>query len=66
MTLSDGLWDTIKHDKKEFEKYTVTLYIKETPDTNISDTCNELKQILVHNCYYISEKVKTYINFAPT
>ena len=53
------------HDKKEFKWCIVTLHIEETPDTNISDTSNEIKQILVHNCFYISGKAKTYINFTP-
>ena len=46
----------IEHDKKEFKHC-----IEETPDTNISDTSNELKQIVAHNCFYISGKAKTYI-----
>ena len=41
------------------------MYIEEAPDTNISSTSNELKQILVHNCFYIVGKSKTYINFTP-
>ena len=49
----------IEHDKMEFKNSIVTLYNEETPDTNISDTSNELKQILVHNCFYISGKAKT-------
>ena len=48
---------------------TLLLYIEETPDIHISDTSNELKQILVHNCFYILGKAKTgaktYINFTP-
>ena len=28
----------IEHDKKEFKYWIITLYIEETPDTNISDT----------------------------
>ena len=55
----------IEHDKKEFEYCIITLYIEETPHTNISDTSNELKQILAHNCFYISGKAKTYINSTP-
>ena len=39
--------------------------LEETPDTNISDTSNELKQVLAHSCFYISGKAKTYINFTP-
>ena len=46
----------IEHDKKELKYCIITLYIEETPDTNISDTSNELKQVLVHNCSYISGK----------
>ena len=37
----------IEHDKKEFKKCIITLYIKETPDKNISDTPNELKTDLI-------------------
>ena len=48
----------IEHDKKEFKLCVITLYIEETPDTNTSDTSNELKQILVHNCFYILGKAK--------
>ena len=33
----------IEHDKKEFKYCIITSYIEETPDTNISDTSNELK-----------------------
>ena len=55
----------IEHDKKEFKQCIITLYIEETHDTNISDTSSELKQILVHNCFYILDKAKTYINFTP-
>ena len=46
----------IEHDKKEFKYCILTLYI---------DTSNELKQVLAHNCLYISGKAKTYINFTP-
>ena len=48
----------IEHDKKEFKYCIITLYIEETPDTNISDTRapNELKQVSAHNCFYISDK----------
>ena len=42
----------IEHDKKEFKWCIITLYIEETPDIHISDISNELKQILVHNCFY--------------
>ena len=38
-----------EHDKKKFIE---CIYIVETPDANISDISNELKQILVHNCFY--------------
>ena len=55
----------IEHDKKEFKYCIITLYIEETPDTNISDTSNELKQVLAHNCFYILSKAETYINFTP-
>ena len=55
----------IEHDKKKFKQSIITLYIGETLDTNISDTSNELKQILVHTCFYILGKAKTYINFTP-
>ena len=47
----------IEHDKKEFKYCIITLYIEETPDTNISDTSNELKQIVAHNCFY---KVRSF------
>ena len=55
----------IEHDEKEFKWCIITLQIEETPDTDISDTSNELKQILVHDCFYILGKAKTYINFTP-
>ena len=55
----------IEHDKIEFKYCIITLYIEETPDTNISDTSNELKQILSQYCFYLSGKAKTYINFTP-
>ena len=32
----------IEHDKKEFKYCIITLYIEETPDTNISYTSNKL------------------------
>ena len=54
----------IEHDEKELKLCIVTLYIEETPDTNISDTSNELKQILVHNWFYILGKAKTYISIS--
>ena len=47
----------IEHDKKELKWCIITLYIEETPHTNISDTSNE------HNCFYILGKAKTYLNF---
>ena len=43
----------IEYNKKEFRYCIITLYIEETPDTNISDKFNELKQIVTHNCVYI-------------
>ena len=56
----------IEHDKKEFEYcIIITLYIEEIPDTNIPDSSNALKRVLAHNCFYISGKAKTYINFTP-
>ena len=55
----------IDQEKKEFKYCIITLYIEETPNRNISDTSNELKQIIAHNCFYISGKAKTYINFTP-
>ena len=48
----------VEHDKKEFKYCTITLYIEETPDTSISDTSNELKQVLAHNCFYTTGKAK--------
>ena len=53
----------IEHGKKEFKYCIITLYIEETPDMNISDTSNEQKQVLAHNCFYISGKAKTYVKF---
>ena len=53
----------IEHDKKEFNKCIITLYIEETPDTNISETSSELKQILIPNCFHILDKAKAFINF---
>ena len=55
----------IEYKKKKFKQCILTLYIKGTPETNISDTSSELKQILVHNCFCILGKSKTYINFTP-
>ena len=54
-----------EHDEKKIKQCIVILYIKETPDTRISDTSNELKQDVVHNSFYILCKAKTYINFTP-
>ena len=54
-----------ENDKKEFKSCIITLYIEEIPDVNISDTSNELKQVLVHNCVYILDKARTYINVTP-
>ena len=34
------------------------MYVEETPDTNISDTFNELRHFLVHNCFNIFDKKK--------
>ena len=51
----------IEEVKKQFQYCIITLYIEQTPDTNISDTFNELKQFLAHSCFYISGKAKTYI-----
>ena len=48
----------IEHDKKEFKYCIITLYIEETPDTNISDTSNQLKQVLAHNCFIYQAKQK--------
>ena len=55
----------IEHDKKEFKYCIITLYLEEPPDTTVSDTSNELKQVSVHNYFYISGKAKTYINSTP-
>ena len=46
----------IEHDRKEFKYCNIRLYIEETPDTNISDVSNELRQ--AQNCFYISGKAK--------
>ena len=43
----------IGHDKKKYKQCIITLYIEETLNANISDTSNQLKQILVYNCFYI-------------
>ena len=48
----------IEHDKKEFKYCIITLYIEETSDTNSSDTSNELKQVLAHNCFYTVYQAK--------
>ena len=42
----------IEQDKKKFKYCIFTLYIEETLDRNLSDTSNELKQILAHNYFY--------------
>ena len=42
----------IAHDKKEFKECIITLYIEETPDTNIFYTSSELNKILVHKVTY--------------
>ena len=55
----------IEHDRKEFKYCVITLYIEETSDTNVSDTCNELKQVLAHNCFYISGKAKRTLKSVP-
>ena len=52
----------IERDKNEFKYCIITLYIEETRDTNISDTSNVRKQIVAHNCFYISGKARTYIS----
>ena len=48
----------IGHDKNKYKQCIITLYIKETLNANISDTSNQLKQILVHNCFYILRETK--------
>ena len=65
--VNEGLREAkvIEHVKKEFKYCIITLCIEETPNTNISDTSNELKQVIAHNCVYISSKAKTWINFTP-
>ena len=55
----------IEHYKKEFKWCINALHIEEIPDVNISDTSNEQKQTLGHNCFYILGKAKTLINFTP-
>ena len=41
----------IEHYKKEFKWFINALHIEEIPDVNISDTSNEQKQTLGHNCF---------------
>ena len=41
----------------------ITLYIEETLNANISDRSNQLKHILVHNCFYILGETKTCIMY---
>ena len=48
----------IGHDKNKYKQCIITLYIEETLNANISDTSNQLKQILVHNCFYILGETK--------
>ena len=48
----------IGHDKNKYKQYIITLHIEETLNANISDTSNQLKQILVHNCFYILGETK--------
>ena len=48
----------IGHEKNKYRQCIITLYIEETLNTNISDTSNQLKQILVHNCFYILGETK--------
>ena len=55
-----------EHDKKEFKYCIITLYIEETPDTNISDTSNELKQVSAHNCFYIQGVPKKFARIRRT
>ena len=55
----------IGHDKKKYKQCIIKLYIEETLNANISDTSNQLKQILVHNCFYIlSEAIIMYNYYA--
>ena len=55
----------IGHDKKKYKQYIITLHIEETLNVNISDTSNQLKQILGHNCFYIlSEAIIMYNYYA--
>ena len=53
----------IGHDKKKYKQYIMTLYIEETLNANISDTSNQLKQILVHNCFHILGKAIIMYNY---
>ena len=48
----------IGHDKNKYKECIITLYIEETLNANISDTSNQLKQISVHNCFYILGEAK--------
>ena len=48
----------IGHDKNKHKQCIITLYIEETFNANISDTSNQLKQILVHNCFHILGETK--------
>ena len=58
----------IEHDKKEFKYCIITLYIEETPDTNISDTLcwgsfhfpKPLinPDVLLDNAFKVEQKVK--------
>ena len=41
------------------------IHIEETPDANISDISNELRQFLVHNCFYILDKTKRMLISYP-
>ena len=50
----------IGHDKKEFKYCIITLYIEETPDTNISGTFNEMKQVLAF--IYQAKQKRTLIS----
>ena len=48
----------IGHDKNKYKQCIITLYIEETFNANMSDTSNQLKQILVHNCFHILRETK--------
>ena len=48
----------IGHDKNKHKQCIITLYIEETVNASISDTSNQLKQISVHNCFYILGETK--------